>query len=118
MPALNELRRNPGGEALNAYMHALARQPNPLGLLGAIYIIEGTGQRIIPALLPLLQQLDLPAQPFRFLVYHGDNDVSHLARWLNAVEMAIELSPGCEQQIIDVARATAELYVLQMEHVL
>ena len=35
-----------------------------------------------------------------------------------AVEMAIALSPGCEQKIIDVARATAELYVLQMEHVL
>lgn len=116
---IEELRRNPGGEALNAYMHSLASQPNPLGLLGAIYIIEGTGQRIIPALLPLLQQqLDLPPQAFRFLTYHGENDVSHLSRWLNAVEMAIELSPGCEQRIIDVARATAELYVLQMEHVL
>ena len=60
-PSIDALRRNPGGEALNAYMHALARQPNPLGLLGAIYIIEGTGQRIIPALLPLLRrQLDMP----------------------------------------------------------
>jgi 3-oxoacyl-[acyl-carrier-protein] synthase-3 len=117
--SIDELRRNPGGEALNAYMHSLASQSNPLGLLGAIYIIEGTGQRIIPALLPLLQQqLDLPPQAFRFLTYHGDNDVTHLARWLSAVEMAIELSPDCERRIIDVARATAELYVLQMEHVL
>src|SRR5690606_24353241 len=41
-----ELRRNPGGEALNAYLHALAATPDPVGLLGAIYIIEGTGQRI------------------------------------------------------------------------
>lgn len=86
--SIDELRRNPGGEALNAYMHSLANQSNPLGLLGAIYIIEGTGQRIIPALLPLLQQqLDLPPQAFRFLSYHGDNDVTHLARWLSAVEM-------------------------------
>ena len=60
-PSIDALVRNPGGEALNAYMHALARQPNPIGLLGAIYIIEGTGQRIIPALLPLLRkQLDMP----------------------------------------------------------
>ncbi|MBL8271028.1 3-oxoacyl-[acyl-carrier-protein] synthase III C-terminal domain-containing protein [Steroidobacter sp.] len=117
--AIEDLRRNPGGEALNAYMHGLASQSNPFGLLGAIYIIEGTGQRIIPALLPLLkQQLELPAQSFRFLTYHGDNDVSHLARWLSAVEMAIELSPGCEERILAVARATADLYVLQMEHVL
>ena len=116
---IEELRRNPGGEALNAYMHALASEPTPLGLLGAIYIIEGTGQRIIPALLPLLrEQLDLPSQAFRFLSYHGENDASHLARWLTAVEMAVQLSPGCEQQILNVARHTAELYVLQMEHVL
>jgi 3-oxoacyl-[acyl-carrier-protein] synthase-3 len=116
---VEELRRNPGGEALNAYMHALAAETNPLGLLGAIYIIEGTGQRIIPALLPMLrQQLDLSAQAFRFLSYHGENDVSHLARWLTAVEMAIELNPGCEHRILNVARATADLYVLQMEHVL
>lgn len=116
---IEDLRRNPGGEALNAYMHALASEPTPLGLLGAIYIIEGTGQRIIPALLPLLrEQLDLPSQAFRFLNYHGENDVSHLARWLAAVEMAVQLSPGCEQQILNVSRHTAELYVLQMEHVL
>lgn len=117
--AIEDLRRNPGGEALNAYMHALAGEPEPLGLLGAIYIIEGTGQRIIPALLPLLrQQLDLPTQAFRFLSYHGENDASHLARWLSAVEMAVQLNPGCEQQIVNVARSTANLYVLQMEHVL
>ncbi|GFE87038.1 3-oxoacyl-[acyl-carrier-protein] synthase III C-terminal domain-containing protein [Steroidobacter agaridevorans] len=116
---IEELRRNPGGEALNAYMNALASEPTPLGLLGAIYIIEGTGQRIIPALLPLLRdQLDLPSQAFRFLSYHGENDASHLERWLTAVEMAVQLSPGCERQILNVARHTAELYVLQMEHVL
>ena len=43
--------------ALNAYLHSLAATPNPIGLLGAIYIIEGTGQRIVPSLLPLLRQL-------------------------------------------------------------
>ena len=40
---IDALRRNPGGEALNAYLHGLAATPNPIGLLGAIYIIEGTG---------------------------------------------------------------------------
>ncbi|RZI76304.1 MAG: 3-oxoacyl-ACP synthase, partial [Variovorax sp.] len=50
---IDELRRNPGGEALNAYLHRLAATRDPFGLLGAIYIIEGTGQRIVPALLPL-----------------------------------------------------------------
>jgi 3-oxoacyl-[acyl-carrier-protein] synthase III len=119
-PSIDALVRNPGGEALNSYMHALARQRNPLGLLGAIYIIEGTGQRIIPALLPLLRkQLDIPEQAFRFLAYHGENDASHLARWLNGVEIALGLDPtGAPAQIAAVARSTAELYLLQMEHVI
>jgi 3-oxoacyl-[acyl-carrier-protein] synthase-3 len=118
-PDIDAHSRNPGGEALNAYMHALARQPNPIALLGAIYIIEGTGQRIIPALLPLLRrQLDVPEQAFRFLSYHGENDASHLARWLSAVEIALALDADACARIVAGARATAELYLLQMEHVL
>ncbi len=117
--ALDSLRRNPGGEALNSYLHGLAATTNPLGLLGAIYIIEGTGQRIIPALLPLLRkQLDLPASAFRFLEYHGANDEHHLARWLSAVELAIAIEPDAGQMIIATARRTAQLYLMQFEHIL
>lgn len=35
----------------NAYLHCLVATRDPIGLLRAIYIIEGTGQRIVPALL-------------------------------------------------------------------
>lgn len=118
---LNALRRNPGGDALNSYLHALAATPNPLGLLGAIYIIEGTGQRIIPALLPLMkQQLDLPPHAFRFLDYHGANDEHHLLRWLRAIEIVIEHDADGRgvQAIIDTARRTAALYLMQFEHVM
>lgn len=116
---LDDLRRNPGGEALNIYLHALASTPNPVGLLGAIYIIEGTGQRIIPALLPLLRkQLDLPAKAFRFLEYHGENDEHHLARWLRAVEITLEINPAAADKIIATARRTAQLYQMQFDHIL
>lgn len=115
---LEALRRNPGGEALNAYLHALAATPNPIGLLGAIYIIEGTGQRIVPALLPLLRkQVDLPAAAFRFLEYHGANDEQHLARWLLAVEMALAAEPRAAEAILATARRTAQLYQMQFEHI-
>ena len=110
------LQRNPGGEALNAYMFALASQTNPVALLGAIYIIEGTGQRVIPQLLPdMKRQLHFPATAFRFLRYHGDNDESHLARWLKAVEIVLAHDPDGRHQraIVDTARATSELYLLQ-----
>lgn len=116
---LDALRRNPGGEALNAFLHATAAGTSPVGLLGAIYIIEGTGQRIIPALLPLLkQQLALPAAAFRFLAYHGANDAHHLARWLSAVEIALAADPAHQREIIDTARRTADLYCLQFDLIL
>ena len=115
------LRRNPGGEALNAYLHSLAATRDPIGLLGAIYIIEGTGQRIVPALLPLLKaSLKLPPDAFRFLEYHGHNDENHLARWLTAVELALDCDEDgrAERRIVDTARRTAALYLMQFHHVL
>lgn len=118
---ISQLRRNPGGEALNAYLHGLAVTPNPVGLLGAIYIIEGTGQRIVPSLLPLLRQaLPLPPDAFRFLEYHGANDEHHLERWLMAVQMTLEMdTTGTAQQaIIQTARHTAAMYLMQFQHVL
>ena len=117
---IDSLSRNPGGEALNSYLHALASKPNPIGLLGAIYIIEGTGQRIIPALLPLMKaSLDLPADAFRFLEYHGANDEHHLLRWLRAVEIALEhdVDGSSVEAIVATARRVADLYLMQFEHV-
>ena len=119
VPDIRRLTRNPGGEALNSYMHATAGQHNPVRLLGGIYIIEGTGQRIIPALLPRLRhQLDVPEQALRFLKYHGENDANHLARWLDAVGHVLEQDPSGGASIVATARDVAQLYILQMEHVL
>ena len=116
---LDDLRRNPGGDALNTYLHGLAARPNPVGLLGAIYIIEGTGQRIIPALLPLLRkQVNLPANAFRFLDYHGANDEHHLARWLKAVEITLAINPRAATLILQTAKRTAQLYQMQFDHIL
>jgi 3-oxoacyl-[acyl-carrier-protein] synthase-3 len=116
---LEDLRRNPGGEALNAYLHARAERPNPVGLLGSIYIIEGTGQRIVPALLPALRrQLALPLEAVRFLHYHGENDVNHLARWLDCAGLALEAGgTAAASDIVDTARRTAELYLMQLESI-
>lgn len=114
---IDALKRNAGGEALNAYMYARASQPNPVGLLGAIYIIEGTGQRIIPALLPMLRRHPtLAGQPLAFLRYHGENDSAHLARWLVAVELVVAIGDAAAcADILQSARAVADLYALQME---
>ncbi|MBW4788958.1 beta-ketoacyl-ACP synthase III [Alcaligenes faecalis subsp. faecalis] len=116
---IEQLSRNPGGQALNSYLHALAASQDPIGLLGAIYMIEGTGQRIVPALLPLLKSsLSLEPNMYRFLHYHGMNDEHHLARWLVAVELALDCDETgrAEQIIIETARRTAALYLMQFQY--
>jgi 3-oxoacyl-[acyl-carrier-protein] synthase-3 len=117
---IDKLRRNPGAEALNSYLHSLAALRDPIGLLGAIYIIEGTGQRIVPALMPLLKaSVPLPPDAFRFLEYHGHNDEHHLEEWLVAVKLALGCDPdgSAERRIVDTARRTAALYLMQFHHV-
>lgn len=118
--SIDHLQRNAGGEALNSYMYRKAKSPNPLGLLGGIYIIEGTGQRIVPWLLPLVkQQLNLPERCYRFLKYHGENDAQHLARWLLALQLVLEFGgEAAQRDIVRTARDVATLYQLQMEHIL
>jgi len=113
LPAAN-LKRNPGGEALNAFMHAYASQPNPVGLLGGIYIIEGTGQRIVPTLLPRLKDsLKVNSSMLKFIEYHGENDQAHMMRWLNAVKLVALVDPSATHEIVRVAESVATLYLQQ-----
>lgn len=117
--AIDDLKRNAGGEELNNFMYEKARSKDPLGLLGGIFIIEGTGNKIIPTLLPFLKKnLNMQMNVFKFLEYHGENDVHHLERWANAVEMALTLEPSSYDDILATAKKVAELYRKQWEQVL
>lgn len=117
--AIDDLKRNAGGEALNNFMYEKARSKDPLGLLGGIFIIEGTGNKIIPTLLPFLKKhLNMQMNVFKFLEYHGENDVHHLQRWATAVEMALALEPNSFDEIIKTSEKVAELYKKQWELVL
>ncbi|MCH9675698.1 MAG: iron-containing redox enzyme family protein, partial [Gammaproteobacteria bacterium] len=114
---IDGLRRNAGGDALNSYMHARAQETNPVGLLGGIYVIEGTGQRVIPHVLPNLRRCPgIPRDVFKFLHYHGENDVAHLRRWMTALDMVLACGDADEAsaQIVRTATDTAELYLMQM----
>jgi 3-oxoacyl-[acyl-carrier-protein] synthase III len=117
LPASN-LSRNPGGEALNAFMHSYASRPNPIGLLGGIYIIEGTGQRIVPTLLPKLKEhLNLSSSVLKFIEYHGENDQAHMLRWLDAVKMVALVDPNATDEIVKVAETVAALYLQQWKFI-
>lgn len=116
----NDLTLNKGGKALNDFMYSRANSVNALDLLGGIYIIEGTGQRIIPTMLPLVRsQLSLPANCFKFLKYHGLNDEHHIQRWVMAVEIVLAQDPSgaMAKKIIETAKQVSNFYCEQMENI-
>ena len=46
LAAIRARARNPGSEALHGYMMYRASEPNPVGLLGAMWIVEGLGEKM------------------------------------------------------------------------
>ena len=73
--------KNIGSEALSAFMFHRASQPDPLDLLGAMFVIEGLGRQKAGQWAEALQaQLGLTAEQVSFLSYHGQNDDNHFDR--------------------------------------
>lgn len=109
--------KNIGSEALSAWMFHEASKPNPFGLLGAMWIIEGLGSIKAAEWGALVRQrLDLPDHAVRFLLYHGENDVEHIKEFEEMLAMVL---PDAETaaRIVKSARVTARLYALQIEEI-
>jgi len=110
--------KNVGSEALSAWMFHEASKPDPFGLLGAMWIIEGLGSfkaqewgRKVKA------TLALPDEAVRFLLYHGENDASHIEEFKAMLAMVLP-DGDVAQRIVKTAQVTARLYTLQIEEIL
>ena len=109
--------KNLGSEALSAWMFHEASKPNPFGLLGAMWIIEGLGSVKAAEWGKLVQQrLDLPEHAVRFLLYHGENDVQHIGEF-EAMLGQVLPDAAVARRIVRVAEVTARLYALQIEEI-
>jgi 3-oxoacyl-[acyl-carrier-protein] synthase-3 len=109
--------KNVGSEALSAWMFHAASQKDPVGLLGAMYVIEGLGEKLAAPWAELAQaQLGLPDEAFTFLRYHGENDGDHLDMFDRALEMAV-VDQETADDVVRHARVTARLYRLQLEEI-
>lgn len=108
-------QKNIGSEALSAWMFNQASKPNPVDLLGAMFIIEGLGNRMAGFWGEMIQkQLKLDNNQVDFFLYHGIADVDHfkgLEDALNHPKMNMEIA----QRIAKTAKITANLYVLQLK---
>ncbi|WP_271439241.1 iron-containing redox enzyme family protein [Pontixanthobacter luteolus] len=109
--------KNIGSEALSGYMYNAASQRDPVGMLGAMFVIEGLGNRIAGPWSKLMaEQLDLPPEATSFFTYHGENDEDHLEMFDRAMEIAVT-SDAVGSDIIKHAKVVARLYRLQLEEI-
>ncbi len=110
--------KNVGSEALSAWMFHEASKPDPFGLLGAMWIIEGLGS--IKAQewgRRVKETLALPDEAVRFLLYHGENDAEHIEEFKAMLAMVLP-NEAVAKRIVRTAEVTARLYALQIEEVL
>jgi len=107
--------KNIGSEALSAFMFHRASQPDPLDLLGAMFVIEGLGrQKAKEWARALKEQLNLTDREVSFLEYHGRNDDNHFDRLRDALTSGI-VNEEVARRIVKTAKVVARLYALQLE---
>jgi hypothetical protein len=116
--ALSEIQgaeKNIGSEALSAWMFHRASAPNPFGLLGAMWIIEGLGAlKAVEWGQAVKNSLDLPDEAVRFLLYHGENDAGHIEEFKTMLGRVLP-NEAIAADIVKTAQVTARLYALQIE---
>jgi 3-oxoacyl-[acyl-carrier-protein] synthase-3 len=110
-------RKNIGSEALSSYILQKAGQENPFELMGAMFIVEGLGQRIARQWGERIRdQLGLENDAVSFFLYHSESDVKHFQR----LDLAISAGILTEKLVADTvrcAKVTARLYALQLEEI-
>jgi 3-oxoacyl-[acyl-carrier-protein] synthase III len=110
-------RKNIGSEALSAYMLHMASQENPFQMIGAMFIVEGLGNRIARQWGERIkEQLGLKNEAVSFFLYHSESDVAHFKRLDLAIAAGI-LTQKLVPEIVKCAKVTARLYALQLEEI-
>ncbi|WP_201774108.1 iron-containing redox enzyme family protein [Demequina oxidasica] len=108
-------RKNIGSEALSGYMFHYADRPNPIGLLGAMFIIEGMGARRAAQWANKFQEvLGLADNQVYFMRYHDEADSEHTGN-LEAILGSGIIDDSAADEIVRCAQVVGRLYVLQLE---
>jgi 3-oxoacyl-[acyl-carrier-protein] synthase-3 len=108
-------KKNIGSMALTSFMFQQASKPNPIDLLGAMFIIEGIGKRLAGYWgIMMKEQLGLDDSQVSFFTYHGVADENHfhnLEQALNHEKMNLDIA----KNIVKTAKVTAFLYRTQLQ---
>jgi 3-oxoacyl-[acyl-carrier-protein] synthase-3 len=113
--AMAATEANIGSAALSAFIFHRAALPDPVDLLGAMFVIEGLGMQKAADWADRLQQsLGLADDQVSFLRYHAVGDDEHF-QILRAALRSELLDDAAVTRIVRTARAVARLYALQLE---
>ena len=108
-------RKNIGSEALSGYMFHYASRPNPVGLMGAMYIIEGLGAKRAAGWAERFQEvLGLADNQVHFMKYHQEADAEHTGN-LEAILTGGVVDEAAADEIVRCAEVVARLYAMQLE---
>jgi len=117
LETLRRQPRNPGSEALHCFLMYRASQPNPVDLLGAMWIIEGLGEKMANDWAKRVEDLIGNTQGFtRFLRYHGDNDDSHMEKLYGLIDRVC-VDTCAADRVVRTAKVVARLYAMQLEEI-
>jgi hypothetical protein len=109
--------KNPGSEALHAFLMFKAGEPNPGGLLGAMWIIEGLGEKMAASWADRIGKLTgCDGGCTRFLRYHGSNDDTHMDRLYGLIDRLCTTERAADD-VIMTSRVVARLYAWQLEEI-
>lgn len=117
LDAIRSRPKNPGSEALHAFLMHRAGEPNPGSLLGAMWIVEGLGEKMASNWAERIESLTgCGRDATRFLRYHGGNDESHMNK-LYALVDRVCTSESRSDEVVMTARVVARLYAWQLEEI-
>jgi 3-oxoacyl-[acyl-carrier-protein] synthase-3 len=106
---------NVGSAALSAFVFHRAGQPDPVDLLGAMFVIEGLGMRKATGWADRLgASLGLGDDQLSFLRYHATGDDEHFGILRAALRSGL-FDDAAITRIVKTARVVARLYALQLE---
>jgi 3-oxoacyl-[acyl-carrier-protein] synthase-3 len=109
--------KNAGSEALHAFLMYKASEPNPVGLLGAMWIIEGLGEKMASSWAGRIEELTgFDATCTRFVRYHAENDDSHMDKLYGLIDR-ICTAPQAADEVVRTATVVGRLYAMQLEEI-
>ena len=110
-------QRNIGSEALHGFLMYRASQSNPVDMIGAMWIIEGLGQKMAAGWAQQVEAQIKTEQPcVHFMRYHGANDEDHLNKLYELLDRVCQ-DDNVVQSICRTAAVVARLYALQLEEI-